>query len=147
MTFQWTHFYDFSKEAFAHRASFAGCPEEAVFRTIVSRSYYAAFNVALLFMIERNWNPGRGEKHRWLIERFNRYIPPKDLPEDKRQDATNKARLVATKLESLRTKRNECDYDLAIQSFPVDVHAANKAMREAARIFKAIEDLKTVVPR
>lgn len=146
MTFEWTHFYEFSKEALSSRASFGSCSEEAVFRTIVSRAYYAAFNVALIFIAERHLTPSGAEKHRWLIIEFKGYVPPKGLTADQARAVTSQARLVGQYLESLRAKRNECDYDLPTQKFNINVYSAQKALKEAERIFQAIATLEALIP-
>lgn len=91
MSFNWIAFLDFSK-------GLQGKNDEAACRTVVSRSYYAAFHTSRIFL----------ESH------FSYQLPQKDIHKAVMVEMTQKEDLKISKmgrqLERLRRKRNEADY-------------------------------------
>lgn len=73
--------------------------QEAVFRTAISRLYYAIFNISLEFACNNyNYNPPKENKHNDLINFLS----------------NNYSNDFSRQLKRIRKYRNECDYDKVI---------------------------------
>jgi uncharacterized protein (UPF0332 family) len=96
--FDWSNYLDFSKRVLNFNCD--SQIEEAKYRTIVSRAYYAAFHNSSLYMknvlgIPPITGPGA---HQWVIDNLNN---SSDL----------KANEAAAKLKTLKWSRRIADYD------------------------------------
>ena len=98
MSFDWIDFLRIAKvfEQDADKTSIS----DAMYRTAISRAYYASFNSARLFLIDKGMlrSDERENIHYRVIEVFQ-------------QDPSDDWRQIGTWLERMRRDRNEADYD------------------------------------
>jgi uncharacterized protein (UPF0332 family) len=111
MSYNWTDYYELAKQLGA-RAEITGEElSEALFRSAVSRAYYAAYNLSLNYAknLGYEYSNQRG-RHEDLIKFFG-----------DRGDADSK--IIALRLESCRDSRTIVDYHTEI---PDDYHSLNR---------------------
>lgn len=96
------------------------------YRTAISRSYYAVYNLGINLLKEMDFTiPKRLNAHVFMPRYFNN-SGDSDLIE------------VATKIDDLRTKRNHADYDLDRHDVEKK-HNAKAIVHLAARLIKTME--------
>ncbi len=123
----WNDYIQLAKEVYSQRNSMA--TEEACCRSVISRAYYAAFNIAEIRQRtkERGYKPFGLGTHKNLIKY---YI---DHPDRKRKK-------IGTMLDRLLDVRNFCDYDsysgkISISDYPTQAEdTLNKAEQVIARV-------------
>ena len=125
MPFDWREYLEVAR--FLRGQGGVGFSEEAALRTLISRTYYAAYGHALRY----------GRDHLG-------FVPGRRL-EDRTQDhgrlrahlRQRRRALVASKLEQLRDWRNVCDYDDSPPTFDFLQRAAD-AVANAEYILRAL---------
>ncbi len=99
--FKWSHFLNFSEEIFCFQCNSEN--EEAKYRTIVSRAYYAAFHSSSIYLLE-NYGietnvKGEGSHDRVIRELMKLNVDPI-------------AKKAAEKLKLLKNSRKYADYNI-----------------------------------
>jgi hypothetical protein len=116
----------------------AGRADEAALRTSVSRSYYGAFHLARHLLVEECGVvlPHSAEAHKKIVFCL-------------RQSGDASALAASNMLDSMRTERNDADYDLTNARFQVSgsagpqIQAARKTVDALARC--NVDDMKSHV--
>jgi len=105
--------------------------EEATFRTIINRSYYAAFNVAKQFALKEFKTISRsGGEHESLIKTFRLF--KNENPEYKN---------IATKLGRIKDQRVSADYHSEFQNRAVG-NAAEMSLSLSQNIITTIDQIE-----
>ena len=100
-------------------------PAEALFRTVVGRSYYGAFGLAKRHLADNGTVIPRHNVHLFVR---NRYLNSPDVGQ----------RLIGTRLFALSAARNKADYS---DSASVNSDDARNALDEAVAIVQDIDSL------
>lgn len=126
--FQWREFNQLSTDLLSHTIS-PGL-ENAVYRTCVSRSYYAAFHIALEYGEENEFESWKCFRsiHNELIN----YFAVSSNPEE---------RLISLNLDRIRKERVIADYESSLDSNPC--RWAEKAIKESILVINEIDLLST----
>jgi uncharacterized protein (UPF0332 family) len=123
MSFDWSEYLDLAKELNDNLI----LNREAKQRSVVSRAYYAVFNLAKNYLeqVEGHLIPRTADAHRYVGDQFLM------SSESKRQE-------IASKLSRLRKFRNQADY---ATGFPALSATATRAIAEAESILTALGSL------
>jgi len=103
-------------------------PDEASRRTAIGRAYYAAFNGIMTLLREDGIRLGKGpEQHKVLISSLQ-------------GDSDKKLLHLGLELETLRSWRNQADYEMEDgQRFSREL--ASQAIEKAARMHKQLDEI------
>ncbi len=126
MSFHWSEYLDLAQEL--TRESLASPLREAMFRTAISRAYYAAFGQARnrLVIIDGEEIPRGANTHQHVINTFE------DSNDSRR-------RTIGHLLHHLRSTRNAADYE---SIFRRDLRGVTRgALGEAEEIIRMLETL------
>jgi len=122
MPFEWVHFLDIAKFLLEQARSGVSIPQEAAYRTAISRAYYAAFGHTKAFAMDTmDFIPiGNETDHKNLRD----FLKDHDRAELSRQ------------LTRLRQWRNQSDYDNPCYS--INENQTIIAMRQAETIIRSL---------
>jgi uncharacterized protein (UPF0332 family) len=123
MSFDWSEYLDLARELNDNLIR----NREAKQRSVVSRAYYAVFNLAKNYLeqVEGHLIPRTADAHRYVSDQFLMSADPK------RQE-------IASKLSRLRKFRNQADY---AARFPALASTATRAIAEAESVVTALRSL------
>jgi uncharacterized protein (UPF0332 family) len=118
MSFIWAEFLTIANYLYQEDH---GLPQEAAFRSAVSRAYYAAFRHARDFAQKyQHYSPkGSGEDHYFLINHFK----------------NRKEIRIGIDLDTLRKDRDQCDYDAVVNNLD---SIAQDSLTRAAKIINSL---------
>ena len=126
MNFHWSEYLDLAQEL--TRESLSSPLREAMFRTAISRAYYAAFGQARnhLVSIDREEIPRGVNTHQYVIDTFE-------------ESDDSRRRVIGHLLHHLRSTRNAADYE---NIFRRDLRGVTRgALGEAEEIIRTLETL------
>lgn len=129
--FSWEQFIDIAQFLVQEtKKRDSDIPDEAAYRCAISRSYYAAFHIALDYAMDKfGYRPERaGADHGELRDFMNHH-----------GDAQSGR--IAEKLTRLRNWRNQSDYDAP--AYTINQNTAENAIREAQEIVDITYTKKT----
>jgi uncharacterized protein (UPF0332 family) len=123
MSFDWSGYLDLAKELNENLIS----NREAKQRSVVSRAYYAVFNLAkdYLEQVEGHSIPKTADTHRYVGDQFRIGNNPN-------------GKAIARDLARLRRFRNQADY---AAGFPALASTATRSIETAEDIIKALKSL------
>ena len=110
MSFDWNKLYDIAAYCYENQAEVTCFDKEAIFRSIINRAYYSAYNQAYEFAILQFGtiaNKGNGS-HEKLI---NTYKHEANKSNDKR------LKIIATALDRIKQNRVDADYQSKISNY------------------------------
>ncbi len=105
--------------------------QEATFRTIINRSYYAAYNVAKQYVINEFTTISRkGGEHESLINMFKAF-----------REENNEYPVIASKLDKIKSHRISADYHPIFNNSAIDT-AARMSLKLSKEIIQSINEIE-----
>lgn len=118
MSFDWNDYINLAKGLIEEPGDF----KEAALRSAVSRVYFAGYNIALAYAIEKdNFNPYYIDSHKQLRNHF--------------QYETKKVR-ISTQLGRLQQWRKKCDYDPTVDN--LETHIIPSVVNRVANLISLL---------